>query len=174
MKRAPQADDKSTATIHLEVELSDWKDQASSLQSEVAQLKKDKAAAMHKVIDSEEQMIQLRSRLYKTEDSLVRNQDTVKLLSKENTDLRVEIERLRSRLSVYASETAKEIVDGNGEGKAKCGVVTKTKWESMMEDKKKLQSEIEELSKDKLRLQDMQSLVRRLVSAEDEKINLKQ
>ncbi|KAK3705683.1 hypothetical protein QZH41_009516, partial [Actinostola sp. cb2023] len=173
----------SSRNNSLEIQLGNAKEKIIELQDRILTLRREKTSAEEKVSHSEEEVKQLRSELYKARDSLDRSQDVVKILKKELELLETKNQILQQRLTSYSTKTTQMFLaerDGtqdedsnSSENPETLLKVDQEKLAQYEQDKMRLEKEIEQLSNEKVKLEDMQNLVQQLVEVEDEQLLLK-
>ncbi|KXJ14432.1 Kinesin heavy chain isoform 5C [Exaiptasia diaphana] len=173
---ASKAEDscKVSADKHMDAELENAQEKIIGLQDDILALRREKETEEEKVAKSEEEAKQLRSELYKTRDGLERSQEVVKILNKEIELLETKNQILQHRLTSYTNDESEKLLKKtkeetpNGESS-----LSHEKLAQYERDKVRLEKEIEQLSSEKTKLQDMQNLVQQLVEIEDEQALLK-
>ena len=187
MRRTPneatQDPNSARSGTNVEIELTDAKEKIIKLQDEILSLRREKATSAEKFSESEEELKKLRADLYKSRDGLERSQEVVNILKKEIEVLTMKNQILQERLNNYSRETAENVIRGNvndldqdishKDNENESQKIGKEQLEYYEKDRLRLQQEIEELSNNKVKLEDMRNLVQKLVDVEDEQMALK-
>jgi chromosome segregation ATPase len=166
----------TTGSRDMDIELAGAKEKIIELQDRILSLRREKATGLEKLSESEDQMKKLRSDIYKSRDSLERSQEVVTILKKEIEVLAMKNQILQERLTNYSRETVQRVVVGDSEEEdndQRSQKFDNEQWSYHEQDRLRLQKEIEELSNDKVKLEDMKNLVQKLVDVEDEQLLLK-
>lgn len=167
----------------VEIELADAKEKIIELQDKILSLRREKATSAEKLSQSEDELKKMRSDVYKSRDGLERSQEVVTILKKELDVLTMKNQILQERLNAYSRETTQNVIKGDVDeldqeksqnDKQKDSLTTDNEQLAYYEkDRMRLEKEIEELSNDKVKLEDMRNLVQKLVDVEDEQMVLK-
>lgn len=189
MRRTPnsneqnQGPDSSRSGKNVEIDLADAKEKIIELQDKILSLRREKTTSAEKLSESEEELKKLRSDVYKSRDGLERSQEVVNILKKDIEVLTMKNQILHERLNNYSRETTQNVIRGDLDELDQDESQNVKEKESLKadneqleyyeKDRLRLQKEIEALSNDKVKLEDMRNLVQKLVDVEDEQMVLK-